>query len=39
MLTALMQQVSRIELVGKPRWALNNIVRCYERLPLRLISA
>jgi cytochrome P450 len=39
MLTALMQQVSRIELAGEPTWALNNIIRCYERLPLRLISA
>jgi cytochrome P450 len=38
MLTALMQQVSRIELAGEPTWALNNIIRCYERLPLRLIS-
>jgi hypothetical protein len=34
-----MQQVSRIELAGEPTWALNNIIRCYERLPLRLISA
>jgi cytochrome P450 len=39
MLTALMRQVSRIELAGEPTWALNNIIRCYERLPLRLISA
>jgi cytochrome P450 len=39
MLTALMQQVSRIELAGEPTWTLNNIIRCYERLPLRLISA
>ena len=38
MLTALMQQVSRIELAGEPIWALNNIIRWYERLPLRLIS-
>jgi cytochrome P450 len=37
-LTALMQQVSRIELVGEPTWALNNIIRCYKRLPLRLIA-
>jgi cytochrome P450 len=37
MLTALMQQVSRIELAGQPTWALNNIIRCYERLRLRLI--
>lgn len=39
MLTALMQQVSRIELAGEPTWGLNNVIRCYERLPLRLISA
>ena len=39
MLTALMRQVSRIELAGEPTWALNNIIRCYGRLPLRLISA
>lgn len=39
MLTALMRQVSRIELAAEPRWALNNIIRCYEELPLRLISA
>jgi cytochrome P450 len=39
MLTALMQQVSRIELAGEPTWAINNIIRCYERLPLRLTSA
>ncbi len=39
MLTALTRQVSRIELAGEPTWALNNIFRCYERLPLRLISA
>ena len=38
MLTGLMQQVSRIELAGEPTWTLNNIIRCYERLPLRLIS-
>jgi cytochrome P450 len=38
-LTALMQQVSRIELAGEPTWALNNIIRCYGRLPLRLIAA
>lgn len=38
-LTALMHQVSRIELAGKPKWARNNIIRCYERLPLRLTPA
>ncbi len=39
MLTALMQQVSRIELAGEPTWALNNIIRCYQRLPFKLIAA
>src|SRR4029079_1103786 len=38
-LTALMQRVRRIDLAAEPTWALNNIIRCYERLPLRLISA
>ncbi|HME76749.1 MAG TPA: cytochrome P450 [Mycobacterium sp.] len=37
-LSALMQQVSRIELAGEPIWALNNIIRCYKRLPLRLVA-
>jgi hypothetical protein len=31
--------VQRIELAGEPTWALNNIIRCYERLPLRLVPA
>ena len=39
MLSALMERVDRIELAGQPAWALNNVIRCYERLPLRLISA
>lgn len=39
MLSALLDRVERIEIVGQPQWALNNIIRCYERLPLRLISA
>jgi cytochrome P450 len=39
MLAALMQQVSRIELAGEPTWTINNIIRCHERLPLRLIPA
>ena len=38
LLATLMQQVSRIELAGEPTWALNNIIRCYERLPLRLVA-
>jgi cytochrome P450 len=39
MLSALIDSVSRIEITGQPRWAVNNIIRCYDRLPLRLISA
>jgi len=38
LLATLMQQVSRIELAGEPTWALNNIIRCYQHLPLRLIA-
>jgi cytochrome P450 len=38
-LTALMEQVSRIEFAGEPTWAPNNIIRCYGRLPLRLVAA
>jgi len=38
-LAALMRQVDRIELAGEPAWGLNNIIRCYKRLPLRLIAA
>jgi hypothetical protein len=37
-LTALMQQVSRIELAGEPTWGLNNIIRCYRQLPLKLVA-
>lgn len=39
MLGALMERVERIELAGKPVWGVNNVIRCYRRLPLRLISA
>ncbi len=38
MLGALLDQVDRIEISGQPEWGLNNVIRCYERLPLRLIS-
>ena len=38
MLTALIKRVRRIELSGEPTWALNNIIRCHERLPLRLFA-
>ena len=36
-LTALIGRVERLELIGTPQWALNNIIRRYERIPLRLI--
>jgi cytochrome P450 len=39
MLGALVNQVGRIELTGRPAWGLNNVIRCYKRLPLRLIPA
>ena len=38
-LQALIAGVNRIELTGSPKWALNNIIRRYERLPLRLVAA
>ena len=37
MLQALLDRVDRIELAGEPTWALNNIIRRHERLPLELI--
>jgi hypothetical protein len=39
MIGALMHQVRRIEPAGEPTWSANNIVRCYERLPLGLNPA
>jgi cytochrome P450 len=39
MLSALLDRVNRIEPAGQPTWALNNVIRCYQHLPLRLISA
>jgi cytochrome P450 len=39
MLLALVQRVDRIELTAPPSWAINNIIRRYERLPLKLIGA
>ena len=38
-LQALIARVDRIELTGAPKWALNNVIRRYERLPLRLVAA
>ncbi len=39
MLRALLDRVERIELTAEPTWALNNIIRRHERLPLKLIPA
>lgn len=39
MLRALLERVDRIELTGTPKWAVNNIIRRHERLPLKLIAA
>lgn len=39
MLRALADRVDRIELTAPPTWAVNNIIRRHERLPLKLIAA
>jgi cytochrome P450 len=39
MLRALVERVDRIELAAPPTWALNNIIRRHECLPLKLIPA
>ncbi|WP_428341868.1 cytochrome P450 [Mycobacterium sp.] len=39
MLRALAERVDRIELSSPPTWAINNIIRRHERLPLKLIAA
>jgi cytochrome P450 len=39
MLRALVERVDRIESTGPPTWAINNIIRRHERLPLKLIAA
>jgi cytochrome P450 len=39
MLSALIERVDRIELTGTPVWAMNNIIRRHERLPIKLIPA
>ncbi|MBX7449217.1 cytochrome P450 [Mycolicibacterium sp. 3033] len=39
MLSALIERVDRIELVGEPTWAVNNIIHRHEHLPLRLVPA
>lgn len=38
MLRALVERVQRIEVTGPPRWAINNIIRRHEHLPIRLIG-
>ncbi|MGV0814692.1 hypothetical protein ABQF34_22225 [Mycolicibacterium boenickei] len=35
----LLEHVDRIELAGTPKWAVNNIIRRHEHLPLKLIAA
>jgi cytochrome P450 len=37
MLRALVDRVDRIELTAEPTWAINNIIRRHEYLPLKLI--
>ena len=39
MLRALLDRVDRIELTGPPTWAVNNIIRRHESLPVKLIAA
>ena len=39
MLNALLDRVERIELVGEPTWAVNNIIRRHAQLPLKLVPA
>jgi cytochrome P450 len=36
-LNALLERVDRIEVIGSPTWAVNNIIHRHERLPLKLI--
>lgn len=39
MLRALVERVDRIELTAPPTWAINNIIRRHDRLPLKLVAA
>jgi cytochrome P450 len=39
MLSALAERVERIEVTGEPTWAINNIIRRHERLPIKLFAA
>jgi cytochrome P450 len=38
-LRALVERVDRIELTSPPTWAINNIIRRHEHLPLKLVAA
>ncbi|MGY2040720.1 cytochrome P450 [Nocardia gipuzkoensis] len=38
-LAALLERVERIEITGRPQWAMNNIIHRFENLPLQLIPA
>jgi cytochrome P450 len=38
-LRALLERVDRIEVVGQPVWAVNNIIHRHQYLPLKLIAA
>lgn len=39
MLKALVDRVERIDLIGEPTWAVNNIIHRHHRLPVQLIAA
>lgn len=39
LLCALVDRVAHIEALGAPTWAVNNIIRRHERLPLNLVAA
>lgn len=39
MLRALAERVERIEVTGEPTWAINNIIRRHQRLPIKLFAA
>jgi cytochrome P450 len=39
MLGTLLERVDRIEVTAPPTWAINNIIRRHEQLPLKLIPA
>jgi cytochrome P450 len=38
MLSALIERVDRFELAGTPTWAMNNIIRRHERMPIKLFA-